>query len=89
MPDTKLDLSAMAELLVRRMMKEPDRERYDIDVFTGLFRERDIVRLDEAYAELERAGLIERTGRIVRFFQAPKRIYRLSPLGRTLVELSS
>ena len=89
MPDTKLDLSAMAELLVRRMMKEPDRERYDIDVFRGIFREYDIVRLDDAYSELEREGLIERTGAIVMFFNAPKRIYRLSELGRTLVELPS
>jgi DNA-binding HxlR family transcriptional regulator len=89
MPDVLHDLSPMAELLLRRMIVEPEKLRYDFQVFGGMFRDIDIERLDAAYRELEEAGLIERTGAIVMFSNSPKRIYRLSDLGRTVVELPS
>ena len=89
MPDVLHDLSPMAEVLLRRMIAEPEKGRYDFRVFGGMFRDFDIDRLDGAYHELENAGLIERTGAIVMFFNSPKRIYRLSDLGRTVVELPS
>lgn len=79
------DLSPMAEILLNRLRGAPDRRRYDIEVFPGLFREPDVERLDAAYRELEAAGLIERTGEMVFFFGNPKRIYRLSDRGRALV----
>lgn len=87
MPDILHDLSPMAELLLRRMIADPDRHEYAYKVFPGMFRDADVERLDAAYRELEEAGLIERTGSIVMFFNSPKRLYRLSELGRQVVEM--
>jgi DNA-binding PadR family transcriptional regulator len=83
------ELSPQAEALLRRMNASPETIRYHTDLLGGMFRAADVGRLDAAYRELEAAGLIERTGRVLNFFGEPKPLYRLTDKGHASVTVKS
>ncbi len=76
-----VDMSPTAELVLRRLQAEPDRLRYDLEVFGGVVQSEQLAMLDSAYEQLGKAGLVERSGSFIRFFGMPK---RLSERGRSL-----
>lgn len=80
-----MELSLLAENLLDRMRTGKARSSYDTEVLGSMFRPGDVARLDDAYRELEREGLIERTRAEFSFFGDIKPIYRLSAKGRATV----
>jgi hypothetical protein len=61
-------LSPLAELLLRYHREEPDRPQFRRDVLGSLYREKDLDTLIAAYRELEDAGLVVRSGKVVNIF---------------------
>lgn len=79
-------LSSLALLLLRSMAEQPARIEYNTRVLGGGFREADVDRLDQAYAELAQAGLIAKAGPFLSFFGVPKALFRITPAGERLAK---
>ena len=84
-----MPISDLSHKLLRMHAQRPDELLYGIKALGGAFRETDVQRLDEAYDELAKAGLLEKTGAVLSFFGAPKRIYKITPLGTELATRGS
>jgi len=74
-------LSDLAQRLLRVHAQRPDVLLYGVQALGGLFRESDMDWLDTAYAELEKAGLVENSGSAVSFFGTPRTLYRITDRG--------
>jgi hypothetical protein len=73
--------SELAERLLRLHVDRRGQLFYGTDVLGSIFRDRDIVRLDDAYRELETLGFMEPAGPFISYFGDPKRIYRVTEEG--------
>lgn len=82
-------LSPLAELLLQTHQMKPDDAFYNIRVFGGMFSNKALENLRNAYRELEDAGLVERSGRYVRFFDDVVSLYRLAEAGKSHADASS
>ncbi len=78
-------VSDLALMLLREMAEAPGRIEYNTRVLGGMFRDDDVVRLDAAYAELSKRGLIEKAGAVVSFFGQPKSLFRITESGKKAV----
>jgi hypothetical protein len=77
-----MELTPLAQEVLADHQSEPDVAFYDVDRLGPIFRDTDFQRLDDAYAELMQAGLMEKAGSVVSFFGTPRELYRLSEQGR-------
>jgi hypothetical protein len=79
-------LSSLAATLLRDLAASPSRVEYNTRLLGGMFEEPDLSRLDAAYAERRKAGLIEAEGATISFFGTPKSLHRITPNGRKFVQ---
>ena len=79
-----MPISDLSYKILRMHAERPDELFYGVKALGGAFRETDVQRLDEAYHELAKAGLLEKTGAVLSFFGAPKPIYKITELGTQL-----
>lgn len=77
----EVELSGMARRVLEKMRAYPDNYWYDLKQLGGVFRPNDLVRLDRAYSELERDGLVRPSGEDYSFFGHTKTLYRLTQKG--------
>lgn len=74
-------LSNLALSLLADMAKYPDRIEYNTRPLGGAFLSEDLSLLDDAYVELQRAGLVEPANDTVSFFGKHKSAYILTHKG--------
>lgn len=75
-------ISPLARCLLEAHANHPQLSFYGTDVLGSMFREKDLERLDNAYEELERANLMERSNTIISFFGESKYLYRVTKTGK-------
>lgn len=85
-PEQPRGLSALASGLLREMASQPSRIEYNTRVLGGAFEDADIDRLDVAYRDLLKAGLVEPAGAVASFFGAPKQLFRITSEGQAQVK---
>jgi len=73
-----MQLSPLAEQVLADHRAQPDHVFYDDDALGSLFESQELDRLDAAYLELEKAGLMERAGVVVSIYGRPKALFRLA-----------
>jgi hypothetical protein len=81
-------LSALALKVLQDHQAYPRAAFYDLGCLGGMFRDVDVQHLDAAYQELDDAGLVEPSGKVVRFFSSYKHLYRLTANGQALKEVA-
>lgn len=85
MPDIlQAMISNLAERLLKLHQQSPDMLFYGTDVLGSMFRDADLARLDSAYNQLAREGLMERTGEAFTYFGVPKKFYQLTKKGEQM-----
>ena len=83
-----MPLTPFAERVLMDHRRAPAKAFYDLDLLGSTFSSTMLTRLDEAYDELVQAGLVERSGDFVRFFDDFKPLYRLTAHGRAEAEVA-
>lgn len=81
-------LTPFAEAVLEDHRRAPDKAFYDLDLLGHMFSGKALSHLDAAYEELVQAGLLERSGQFVRFFDDIKPLCRLPARGRGQAEVA-
>ena len=74
-------ISQMSERLLREHARRANQLFYGLEVLGSLFRDTDVNRLDQAYAELADAKLMESSGVEFSYFGARKTFFRITSAG--------
>jgi hypothetical protein len=76
-----MNLSDAARQLLQFHAARSQQSLYALDMLGSFFRGTDLQRLDDAYRELNEAGLLAKTGKIITYFGEPKALYRVTKTG--------